>query len=85
MRGGISLFQFHDGSIKGTTLSIAVYFVIPFQFHDGSIKGANRPFQLSPSDCFNSTMVRLKAPLAVTVHVSPLAFQFHDGSIKGSK
>ena len=46
-----------------------------FQFHNGSIKKVQRSRQMA-RQCFNSTMVRLKAC------TFEKAFQFHNGSIK---
>ena len=54
------MFQFHDGSIKGTSSLMLYGQNTKFQFHDGSIKGMLPLSFLLFYHCFNSTMVRLK-------------------------
>ena len=55
-----SLFQFHDGSIKGNCCGIRLPAAEKFQFHDGSIKGVPSNKKKAVIYGFNSTMVRLK-------------------------
>ena len=80
------MFQFHNGSIKGTAKMVSTPFYTEFQFHNGSIKGMSNEIVCIYCQSFNSTMVRLKAD-AVTrmrgVAWRKTEFQFHNGSIKG--
>ena len=76
------LFQFHYGTIKRKRHRITRIMQPLFQFHYGTIKRKwFRSVARVDSQCFNSTMVRLKATM-LTNKKQTTMFQFHYGTIK---
>ena len=64
---------------------MSAYLTKTFQFHNGSIKSNLSVRNDEYPNCFNSTMVRLKALDPSDPTLSVQAFQFHNGSIKSPK
>ena len=75
-------FQFHTGSIKRLFARPDWTDQNRFQFHTGSIKSLLKLCCSVRIVCFNSILVRLKAPGDFPDIPVSQGFQFHTGSIK---
>ena len=55
-----------------------------FQFQTGAIKSRLDLWTTTSANCFNSKLVRLKAPTAKGLRFSDVEFQFQTGAIKSA-
>ena len=66
--GLISLFQFHNGTIKTKCPVQKLSKYTKFQFHNGTIKTSDMRFAATDLFCFNSITVQLRHTFSIALH-----------------